>query len=166
MVGFEVLNKVNWEKKSIKFILHIYMTLNPFQAGVFLYLFPLWVILKPRKLKHIFSSLHHVTIKETKMKVHGSFFRRIRNYFFLKKWFKLGSQMWADATRWAAARLKWVWSPTCTGLGPFLLPRLTLEPNVQERLRHMRNGLLLSHFKINPTKWFQQSHTQRAQTQK
>lgn len=57
------------------------MTLNTFQAGVFLYLFPVWVILKPRKLKHIFSSLHHVTIKENKMKVHGSFFRRIRNYF-------------------------------------------------------------------------------------
>lgn len=48
----------------------------------FLHFVSVWVILKPRKLKHIFSSLHHVTIKENKMKVHVSFSAGLSQEYF------------------------------------------------------------------------------------
>lgn len=141
------------------------MTLNTFQTGVFLYLFPVWVILKPRKLKHIFASLHHVTIKENKMKVHGSFFRRIWNFylFFLKKVVQAWVKNVSGCHPMSCSETEIGLLSNVHGARRHTRARRAGEA---EPLRHMRNGLLLSHFKINLTKCFQQSHTQQAQTQK
>lgn len=96
------------------------------------------------------------------MEEHTSFSAGLCQKYFFKKWFKLGSQMWADDTMsWRENKISRL-QRGALPFSPALLHAWAKQAGEAELLRHMRNGLLLSHFRINLPKCFQQSHTHSA----